>query len=154
MKLGYTPSMLNNVRTMKVYVKSLGSTTLTEADEQKIIDDYSPLLQYKDLIFSGKFNIDPQGNVIVDETNGELVTLSLVNQVLNINKDFVATFSIGTKDIKDSELGATILTNKDKVAEAKCLLFKNVITKAIEDIITAIKAKENNFETESESIEF
>ncbi|NRU52551.1 hypothetical protein [Clostridium beijerinckii] len=154
MKLGYIPSMLNNVRTMKVYIKSLGSTTLTEADEQKIIDDYSPLLQYKDLIFSGKFNIDPQGNVIVDETNGELVTLSLVNQVLNINKDFIATFSIATKDIKDSELGANILKTKDLVAEAKCLLFKNIITKAVEDIITAIKGKENNFETESESVEF
>jgi hypothetical protein len=154
MKLGYLPSMSNNVRTMKVFVKSLGSSTLTEIQEQAIIDDYTPTLQYKDLVFSGKFNVDGSGNVISDEVNGELVTLSLVNQIFNINKDFQATFSIATKDVAISELGASILTTKDKIAEAKCLLYKNVMTKAIEDIITAIKSKENNFETESESTEF
>jgi hypothetical protein len=105
-------------------------------------------------VFSGKFNVDGSGNVISDEVNGELVTLSLVNQIFNINKDFQATFSIATKDVAISELGASILTTKDKIAEAKCLLYKNVMTKAIEDIITAIKSKENNFETESESTEF
>lgn len=154
MKLGYIPSMENNVRTMKVYVKSLGSSTLTEVQEQSIISDYAPTLQYKDLTFSGKFNVDGSGNVISDETNGEVVTLSLVNQIFLINKDFQATFSIATKDVSDSELGASILKTKDKVAEAKCLLFKNIVTKAIETIITGIKAKENNFETESESTEF
>lgn len=154
MKLGYIPAMDNNVRTMKVYVKSLGSSTLTEAQESSILSDYAPTLQYKDLTFSGKFNVDGSGNVISDETNGELVTLSLVNQIFLINKDFQATFSIATKDVTDSELGASILKTKDKVAEAKCLLYKNVITKAIQDIITAIKAKENNFETEGESTEF
>ena len=154
MKLGYIPAMSNNVRTMKVYVKSLGSLTLTPEAEQSIIDDYAPTLQYKDLTFTGKFNVDVNGNVISDETNGEVVNLSLVNQIFLINKDFQATFSIATKDVSDSELGASILKTKDKVAEAKCVLFKNVVTKAIETIITGIKAKENNFETESESTEF
>jgi hypothetical protein len=135
MKLGYIPSMDNNVRTMKIYVKSLGSLTLTPELEQSILSDYAPTLQYKDLTFSGKFNIDAKGNVIADDTNGELVTLSLVNQVFSINKDFVATFSIATKDVGDSELGASILKTKDLIAEAKCLLFKNVVTKAVEDII-------------------
>jgi hypothetical protein len=154
MKLGYLPNMSNNVRTMKVFVKSIGSSTLTPEQEQAIIDDYAPTLQYKDLTFSGKFNVDTNGNVISDEVTGELVTLSLVNQIFNINKDFQATFTIATKDVSDSELGASILKTKDKVAEAKCLLYKNVMTKAIEDIITGIKAKENTFETESESTEF
>jgi hypothetical protein len=154
MKLGYKPSMIDNVRSMQVYIKSLGSSTLTADQEQAIIDDYAPTLQYKDLIFSGEFNLDTQGNVISDETNGELVTLSLVNQVFIINKDLVSTFSIATKDVLNSELGASILNTKDRVAEAKCILYKNVITKAIEDIITTIKSKENNFETAGESVEF
>lgn len=153
MKLGYLPTLENNIRTMKVYVKSLGSSILTEAEEFAILNNYKPIIAYKDLVFSGKFNIDSDGNVISDEVGGELVTISLVNKEIEINKDFVATFSIASKSVLDSEIG-TILNSKDKVAEAKCVLFKNVITKAVQDMIVAIKAKENGFETEGESVEF
>jgi hypothetical protein len=153
MKLGYLPSMADNVRTMRVFVKSIGSSSLTETEEQAILDNYKPKLVYKDLVFSGKYKVDAQGDVVADASAGETVTLSLINKVIEINKDFVAEFTIATKDVKASELG-TIFATADKLAEAKCILFRDVVTKAVEDIVTAIKAKEDDFEKENESEEF
>ena len=152
MKLGYLPAMADNVRKMNVFVKYIGSSSLTELEEQAILDNYKPKLTYKDLVFSGKYKVDVDGNVIADAT-GELVTLSLINKVIEINKDFVAEFTIATKDVKASELG-TIFTSADKLAEAKCILFRDVVTKAVQDIVTAIKTKEDDFEKENESTEF
>jgi len=153
MKLGYLPAMADNVRKMKVFVKSIGSSSLTEIEEQAILDNYKPTLTYKDLVFSGKYKVDVDGNVIADPTTGELVTLSLINKVIEINKDFVAEFTIATKDVKASELGV-IFALADKLAEAKCILFRDVVTKAVQDIVTAIKTKEDDFEKENESTEF
>ena len=149
----------NNVRSIEVYVKSLGTSTsastyaLTEDEENAILENYSEKIQYKHLTFEGYYKKD--SNKIVkatDDSDGDKVTLSLVNKVIDINKDFNASLSIETKTIKDSELG-THLTTKDEVAEAKCWLFYDVIVNAVKDKVVAMKLKETDFEDKEVSRE-
>ena len=113
----------NNVRSIEVYVKSLGTSTLTEDEENAILENYSEKIQYKDLTFEGYYKKD--SNKIVKATNdsdGDKVTLSLINKVIDVNKDFNASLTIETKTIKDSELG-THLTTKDEDLVRYLLLF-------------------------------
>ena len=155
MKLLYKRTLEDNVRTTKITAK-LGSTKMTIEEEKELIADYSPVFEYKDLTFKGYFKVADNGKDIVETVNdsdGELVTLSLVNKEVKVNEGLTLELSIATKDVKSSELG-TILNTKDKVAEAKILLFENVIYKAVKAIIEGLKAKDNNFETDSESDEF
>lgn len=156
MKLGYKGTLEDNVRKMAVYIKEWGSSSLTEEEEKSFIKDYSPKFEYKDLTFSGKYKIDSNGNVIKDEADGELVTLNKVNKIILINEDMKCEFEIATKQIKDSDIeGKTILNTKDKYAEAMCQLFADKVTDKIKEIISEIKAKENDFEDEDkESEEF
>lgn len=143
----------NNVRSIEVYVKSLGTSTLTEDEENAILENYSEKIQYKNLTFEGYYKKD--SNKIVKATNdsdGDKVTLSLINKVIDINKDFNTTLSIETKTIKDSEIG-THLTTKDEVAEAKCWLFYDIIVNAVKDKVVAMKSKETDFEDKEVSRE-
>ena len=136
----------NNVRSIEVYVKSLGTSTLTEDEENAILENYSEKIQYKHLTFEGYYKKD-SGKIVkaTNDSDGDKITLSLINKVIDVNKDFNATLSIETKTIKDSELG-THLTTKDEVAEAKCWLFYDIIVNAVKDKVVAMKSKETDFE--------
>lgn len=265
MRLGYKPNLIDNVRTMEVYVKSMGSSKLTPEEEKELLEDYSPVLEYKNLNFKGyykmegnnvvkanvivtyknKLNIEiptiqdgsngnesivtigtktftittvkakgdsgfedevkdellkeikadsdivkvfnsslisRTGNVInavvetdidvkekveainaiygeiatveeVSTQEGDLVTLEIINAKLPINEKFSAKFMFETKKVRDDELG-TILDTKDKIAEAKTLLFRDVITETVQEIVGGLKKIDNEFEEESESKEF
>ena len=47
-----------------------------------------------------------------------------------------------------SQIGAKMLTTKKLVAEAKCLLFDDVVKKAISETVAAVKKEKTRFETE------
>ena len=129
----------------------MGDLTLTDEEEIAIIEDYSPVyVELKDLTFSGKYKIDSDNNVIKDDSAGEEVTIKMQNRKLLINKDLRYDFSLSIEDIKESEL-STIFNTKNKLNEAKVILVKDVVEKAIIDKIKEIKALKNNFEQEIES---
>lgn len=139
------------VRTLSISVKTMGDLTLTDEEEIAIIEDYSPVyVELKDLTFSGKYKIDSDNNVVKDDSAGEEVTIKMQNRKLLINKDLRYDFSLSIEDIKESEL-STIFNTKNKLNEAKVILVKDVVEKAIIDKIKEIKALKNNFEQEIES---
>lgn len=153
MKLDCKVDFKNNIRSIEVYIKSLGTSTLTEDEENSILENYSEKIQYKDLTFEGYYKKDSDKIVkATSDSDGDKITLSLVNKVIDINKDFNTSLMIETKTIKDSELG-THLTTKDEVAEAKCWLFYDVIVDAVKDKVTAMKSKETDFEDKEVSRE-
>lgn len=154
MKLKFKNDLEDNVRSVKITVSSMGSKTLTIEQEKELIADYSPVLEYRNLDFKGYFKMDNLDVVeATDDSDGELVSLSLTNKIVKVDENFAVELSIATDSIKTSEVGS-ILNTKDKVAEAKILLFSKVIEKEVKDTVTALKAKDNNFETEYESEEF
>ena len=154
MKLKFKNDLEDNVRSVKITVSSMGSKTLTIEQEKELIADYSPVLEYRNLDFKGYFKMDNLDVVeATDDSDGELVSLSLTNKIVKVDENFAVELSIATDSIKTSEVGS-ILNTKDKVAEAKILLFSKVIEKEVKDTVTALKAKDNNFETEYETEEF
>lgn len=154
MKLKFKNNLEDNVRSVKITVSSMGSKTLTIEQEKELIADYNPILEYRNLDFKGYFKMDNLDVIeATSDSDGELVSLSLTNKIIKVDENFAVELSIATDSIKIGEVGS-ILNTKDKVAEAKILLFSKVIEKAVKDTITALKAKDNNFETEYESEEF
>lgn len=153
MKLLYTPNFENNIISKIITVKEFGDGSWTAEDEINLLKNTNPTLQYKDLTFSGKFKVGADKNIIVDEENGEEISLSIINKIIPINEDFKAEFIFDTKDVKQSEIG-TMLSTKELVAEAKSLLFENVITKAVQVIVKNIKDNANDYEIEKTSETF
>ena len=120
MRLKFKPNFENNVVSKKVTISSFGDDEWTAESEKELLKNTNPYFEYKELTFNGKFNVDSSNNVVVDESDGETVTLKLINKRLYINEDFEAYYEINLKDVKTSEIG-TKLTTPTLVAEAKSL---------------------------------
>lgn len=150
MRLDCRVDFKDNVRSIEVYIKSLGtsgSSALTPEEEEAILNDFKPKIRYRDVTFEGYYKKDLDGNIVkaTDSNDGDKVTLNLIDKIVSIDKDLNEEFAIETKYVKDSELG-NFLTSKDEVAEAKCWLFYNALCDAIKNKVISIKAKETNFE--------
>ena len=149
MVLTYEKDIKNNVFYMTVKCKELGTSQLKKEEEEAMLINFPTTIEYKDLTFERKFNVSSTGDVVEDAVDGETVTIKLNNRAINVDKTFKADFQISTKMIKDEELG-TILDTKEKVAEAKALLFKLTIRDAVEKALEEVRSKSNNYETVEE----
>lgn len=146
MVLVYEKDIKDNVFYMTVKCKELGNSDILASEEEAMLINFPTAIEYKDITFEGKFNVDSNGDVIEDSSTGETVSLKLNNKVVKIDKDFKVDFSISTKMIKTEEIG-TILKTKELVAEAKALCFKNAIKNAIKQALEDVRNKTNNYET-------
>ena len=149
MVLTYEKNIENNVFYMTVKCKELGTSKLKKEEEEAMLINFPTTIEYKDLTFERKFNVSSTGDVVEDSVDGETVTIKLNNRAINVDKTFKVDFQISTKMIKDEELG-TILDTKEKVAEAKALLFKLTIRDAVEKALEEVRSKSNNYETVEE----
>ena len=149
MVLTYEKNIENNVFYMTVKCKELGTSQLKKEEEEAMLINFPTTIEYKDLTFERKFNVSSTGDVVEDAVDGETVTIKLNNRAINVDKTFKVDFQISTKMIKDEELG-TILDTKEKVAEAKALLFKLTIRDAVEKALEEVRAKSNNYEVEED----
>ena len=149
MVLTYEKNIENNVFYMTVKCKELGTSQLKKEEEEAMLINFPTTIEYKDLTFERKFNVSSTGDVVEDAIDGETVTIKLNNRAINVDKTFKVDFQISTKMIKDEELG-TILDTKEKVAEAKALLFKLTIRDAVEKALEEVRSKSNNYETVEE----
>ena len=149
MVLTYEKNIENNVFYMTVKCKELGTSKLKKEEEEAMLINFPTTIEYKDLTFERKFNVSSTGDVVEDAVDGETVTIKLNNRAINVDKTFKVDFQISTKMIKDEELG-TILDTKEKVAEAKALLFKLTIRDAVEKALEEVRSKSNNYETVEE----
>jgi hypothetical protein len=145
MKLKYTPTIANDVVSIVINIDSLGTATVTSTDEQTMLSDFISYIEYKDLTFSRKLNLDTNNDVIEDTANGETVTLNLVNKKILLDANFTTSFSISTDDISNSAL-QTIFNTKDKLARAYATVFKLTIRDAVANTLTAMRAKLSDFE--------
>ena len=134
---------------MTVKCKELGTSQLKKEEEEAMLINFPTTIEYKDLTFERKFNVSSTGDVVEDAVDGETVTIKLNNRAINIDKTIKVDFQISTKMIKDEELG-TILDTKEKVAEAKALLFKLTIRDAVENALKEVRSKSNIYETVDE----
>jgi hypothetical protein len=151
MKLKYTPTILDNVVTMTISVDSLGTASMTADDESTMLSDFPVYIEYKNLTFSRKLNLDSSNDVIEDTTSGETVAVNLINKKILLDTNFTATFSISTDDIASSSL-QTIFNTKEKLARAYATVFKLTIRDAIENILTTMRNQHSDFELSSTEV--
>lgn len=145
MKFKISRQIKNKLFSTEVSFLEFGGAELTPEEEVELIENFNaPIIDTSKLTNSGKYGI-VEGRVAKDEENGEVVSFILPAMRYVIDKGFVAKYSIDCKHIKDDEVG-TLLSDKEKVAEAKCCLFEAVIEEAIRAEFAKLKEKRTGFE--------
>lgn len=143
-----TQTLKEGIYNVEVKFSAYGRPNLTAVEEKEIIENYGLVIDYKKIVFSGKFDV-VDGNV-VEITNpltmGDEISLDLIPQVLVLDETFIVSYSVKASTLKDSML-TTSLKTKDLLAGAMCILFGNRIDGAITKVIDEAVAKTNGFET-------
>jgi hypothetical protein len=86
---------------MEIKFKSYGNMVLTDIEEKAILDDMPVSLQYKNINFSGKFNVVNGDVVEVNDTYTSSLVLTLPTTVTaNPVSSGIANVTIGTKNIQ------------------------------------------------------
>lgn len=141
----------SNVFSTKVYFTEFGTNDgMTAKQEESLFEDFGyPEINLGHLTFEGFFNIDGDKRVVsVEDTDhGDKVSFIMNTSHLTIGPDFVASYTCSAEDVPESQVG-TALNTKKLVAEAKCLLFDEVVKKAITEKVKTVKDEKTRFETQ------
>lgn len=147
MKLTTTRKTENNKVETTIIFKEWGRNSISAEDEQRLLNDYPQIINYKDLTFSGFFKVENKEVVKATSTeDGEKVTLVTIPKLVPLTDAFQVKYEIGLNQILDSEIG-TKLNTKELVAQAKCKLFEDTIKNEITKMLNALELKDNTFET-------
>lgn len=133
-----------------VSIESFGDTTLTSDEELALIDNYASKIIYKNLNFSRKFKVAEGLPIISEDEDAVEVAIRLNNLEIPIDANFKATYSTSLKKTLDAEVDETVLTTKELVCEAKCILFADVIKEELKRIKADLTSKAVGFEGETE----
>lgn len=145
MKFKITRQIKNKLFSTQIAFVEFGGAELTAEEEKELIENFNaPFIDTSKLTFSGKYGIT-EGKVAKDDSTGEDVSFILPAARYTIDEGFVAQYSIDCKHIKDDEVG-TVLSDKEKVAEAKCCLFEATVEEAIKKEFDKLKKKRTGFE--------
>lgn len=84
-----------------------------------------------------------------DDTNIITVTLpALSNKEILIDKDFNATYRIDSTKVSSSAIDENVLTTRELVCHAYCLIFAQVVCNAVKSAMDEIRSKAPAFEGE------
>lgn len=151
MKLKYVKEIKENVYKINITCAELGTATVDADAEAEEIENFVPTFRYKDLTWTGKFNKDSSGNVIVDSSSGDEISIGLIDKLIPVNDKLNVSFEISTKSVKSSQLeGLTHINSPELYCEACCLLFKETIKKAVKDSLDAMRSHKNDFESDND----
>ena len=142
----------NNVFSTVITVDSFGTEQLSEDEEKEMIKDFPTKVAYRNLTFRKHIKMngsvpevtnDEVGDSVVDIT---LPTLS--NKEILLDENFEAVYRIDLSKIPNSFVDDNVLTKKELVAQAFCLIFDEVIRAEVSRIMTDIRSKAPAFSGE------
>ena len=143
MKFTVERKIENNVFSVSIAHKEYGTDVLSADEEKAILDSFNPTLAYKDITFSGNYDV-VGGNVTAG--GGNTVKLSLNNRVVNIDSTFAAVYRIDANSILDSQFaGLGNINTKELYAQAQCKLFEDKIIERLDTILKATRSMKNDF---------
>jgi hypothetical protein len=145
MNIKTTNEITNGVFSTVVTVVGFGSDMLSGEEELNLLNNYSCKLKYKDLDFAGKFKVVDGELKMTEDEDGADVELAVLDMSIPVNKGFKAEYKIALNKIKDDEVNE-ILTSKEMICEAKCILFSTVVKEGLKNIIEEIRNKATSFE--------
>lgn len=153
MDLKITKNIDANVFSTNIVFDAFGSEQLSESEEKSLIENFPVKLAYRNLKFTKNVHIDGTVPAITDEEEGESVvsvTLPpLSNKEILIDENFNAYYKIDYTKVPLSAVDDNVLTTKELVAQAYCLIFAQVICDAVKDIMDEVRKKAPAFEGET-----
>lgn len=164
MKLDTKRGIEQNVFSTVVAFKEFGSQNLTPSQEEAMLADHPVILEYKKLDFKGKFKVvngevfevvlatPSVGTTVIGDPTGTdcvEVAISLNNVEVKVDSALSVTYKVDVKTITPLEVG-TVLTTKELVCQAKCVLFENRVKLEVVRLLAEARSKVNAFENEIE----
>ena len=144
----------DNVFSTTVTVDSYGDATYTSDEEKELLSNFPVSIAYRNMTFTRNVKINGTVPEItsdpVDGTTVVEVTLpALTNREIAIGDDFNAEYKILTEKIPASATDANVLTTKELVAQARCLVFQTVVKETVAEKMNEIRSKAPSFEGET-----
>jgi len=143
----------NNVFSTSITIAGLGTETFSEDEEKEMLKDFPSKVVYRNLSFTKNVTMNGTVPEVTDAEVGDSVisvTLPpLSNKEILLDENFLAEYKVGVNKISNSALDENILTTKELVAHAYCVVYDKVICDAVEGIMQAIRAKAPSFEGET-----
>lgn len=165
MYLGVKRDIENNVFFIDIKVDSFGTDQLSEDEERELTHDFPTKVAYRNLTFTRNVKLNGSVPEITEEKPGVVegdsetdeqvsngvvtVTLPpLSNREVVVNEDFHVEYKIDTAKISGSAVDDTVLTTKELVAQAYCLVFESVIVDAVSSIMDSLRSRAVGFTRE------
>lgn len=140
-----THSIQNGIYSTTIAFSSFGGLNIDPIAEQQLLDvEFPTFLDYSTMTFTGKYKYDSVSNNVIADNTGDSINLIPSVQRLLINEKFSVTFQYDTNLVLPSEI-TTNLPTKEKVCEAKIATFESCINAQITALLTATKAKKDNY---------
>lgn len=153
MKIIQKDSILENIVSTDISVEVLGTSDLTEEQELELLHNFTRTIEFNKISFVGNMKVVNNMPVVtVEETDGESVVevaiTDLINKQYPVDENLHITFSIDSTKIPDSDLNQ-IFDTREKMAQAKVILFAEKIREAITEKLAEIRGLSNKFEGET-----
>lgn len=159
MYLGVKRDIENNVFSINIKVDSFGTDQLSEDEERELTCDFPTKIAYRNLTFSRNVKLNGAVPEITEEKPGAAekeagngvvaVTLPpLSNREIIVNEDFHVEYKIDTAKIPSSAVDDAVLTTKELVAQAYCLVFESVIVTAVSSVMDSLRGRAVGFTRE------
>lgn len=157
MQLKVTHDIENNVFATTITVDSFGTEQLSEDDEKELLNDFPTKIAYRNLTFTKNVTMSGSVPVVTDtvitsENENTIVAVTIPpisNKEVQIDENFNAVYKIDVNKIPNSAVDANVLTTKELVAQAYCVVFDAVVEGAVGAAMTAIRAKAPAFAGET-----
>lgn len=157
MQLKITHDIENNIFTTVLTVDSFGTEQLSEDDEKELLNDFPTKIAYRNLTFTKNVTMSGSVPVVTDtaitsENEDTIVAVTIPpisNKEVQIDENFNAVYKIDVNKIPNSAVDANVLTTKELVAQAYCVVFDAVVEGAVGTAMTAIRAKAPAFAGET-----
>ncbi len=153
MYLKITNDIENNVFSTMINIDSFGTEQLSEDEEKEMLKDFPTKVAFRNLTF--KKNVKMNGSVpeVTDDEVGEgvvAVTLpALSNKEVLLDENFEVSYRVDVNKISNTAVDEKVLTTKELVAQAYCVVFDDVIRAEVERIMTELRGKAPAFSGET-----
>lgn len=154
MQLKFTHDIENNVFSTVITIDSFGTEQLSEDEEKELLNDFPTKVAYRNMTFSKNIKMNGTVPEVTSdaESEGTVIAVSLPpvsNKEILIDEDMTCTYKIDVNKITTSAIDESVLTTKELVAQAYCLIFDETIREAIETAMTELRAKAPAFTGET-----
>lgn len=154
MKLHFNRDIEQNIySTILVFDKYGNDASVSEGDEQKLINDFGPLLIDVGGLYSGFYKLDGDGKIVEsDETDADAqkISFSKSKEIKEVNPAIQLELYVNASSFPETEIkDYTKISNLNIIAECKVRLFEKIVKSKIDEALNTIRAKATNFVDES-----